>query len=150
MSPLLLMAQAISQYMALFCCALFAGGSTYICLVEDPATSDAGPELAGLYALTAHPRPAIFLGSTAVVAALTGILHAMAGGSAWWLVGGLVQAIAALVYLFMVIPEARRFAGLTAAAQQADMGRTTARLKVLHAAVSLGGLAALFIFISRT
>ena len=150
MSPLLLMVQAISQYMALFCCALFAGATTYICLVEDPATSEAGPELAGLYALTAHPRPAIFLGSTAVVAALAGILHAMAGGSAWWLVGGLVQAIASLVYLFMVIPEARRIGGVAAADQHADMASATARLKLLHAAVSLGGLAALFIFISRT
>ena len=48
MSTLLLLIQSISENIALFCCAMFAGGSVYISLVEDPVAGERGPELVGV------------------------------------------------------------------------------------------------------
>jgi len=59
MTAQFLMIQAISQNVAFFCCAIFAGCSIYVSLVEDPATAEGGIDMAGTYLLAAHPRPAI-------------------------------------------------------------------------------------------
>jgi len=150
MTSMLLMLQAISQNIALLCCALFAGGSIYISLVEDPSTTEGGTELAGTYLLTAHPRPAIFQASFATVAALAGILTGLAGGAIWWAVGGAVLGIAALMHLFVVIPTTRRLSEVDPTADLERTDKLLARLAKLHAALSLASLAALFIFIMNT
>ncbi len=150
MTAQLLMIEAISQNIAFFCCAIFAGGSIYVSLVEDPATAEGGIEMAGTYLLAAHPRPAIVQTLFAGCGALAGVLAGFAAGTIWWVVGGAILGIAALAQLFVVNPNARRLREVNPAADPARASSLLARLARLHAALSLAGLAALFIFIMTT
>ena len=147
MTAQLLMIQAISHNIALFSCAVFAGGAIYVSLVEDPATAEGGIELAGTYLLAAHPRPAIVQTLFAGCAALAGVLAGLAGSGVWWVIGGAVMGVAALAELFVVNPTARRLREINPAQDPARAKRLLARLARLHAGLSLAGLTALFIFI---
>ena len=150
MNSAMIMAQAISHDIAMFFCALFAGGSVYISLVEDPATAKAGPRMAGAYLVTAHPRPAIIQTIFATVAAFAGLLAGLASGSAWWLAGGAIRAFAVLLQMLKVIPLVRAVAD---AGPQADAGWLTRRLEKLarlHAVLSLAGLAVMFVFVMKS
>jgi hypothetical protein len=150
MTAQLMMVQAIAQNIALFCCAIFTGGSIYVSLVEDPATAEGGVELAGTYLLSAHPRPAIVQTLFAAIAALAGVLAGLAGNGIWWVVGGAILGVAALWQLFVVNPTARRLREVNPAADAKRANKLLARLTRLHAGLSLAGLAALFIFIMKT
>lgn len=150
MTSAMLMVQATSQNIAVFFCALFAGGSVYISLVEDPATAKGGVKMAGAYLLTAHPRPAIIQTIFACTAALGGLLAGLAGGNVWWLGGGAILGIASLLQLFKVIPIVRAVAQAGPGAAPTWLDRQLTRLARLHAALSLAGLAALFAFIMKS
>jgi len=141
------MIQGISQNIALFCCALFAGGSIYISLVEDPATTEGGAEFASSYLLWTYPRPAIFQVVFAATAALAGILTGLASGATWWVIGGIILGIAALLHLFFVIPETRRLRNVDLTADPERTTQLLTRLARMHAALSLVSLGALFIFV---
>lgn len=147
MTSILLMIQSMSQNIALFCCALFAGGSIYISLVEDPATSEGGTEFASSFLLWTYPRPAIVQVVFAVTAALAGTLTGFASGVIGWVIGGMILGIAALLHLFVVLPETRRLTNVDLTADPIHTARVLARLARVHAALSLLSLAALFIFI---
>jgi hypothetical protein len=150
MQSTLLLIQFASQNIALFCCALFAGASTYVSLVEYPAMTEGGGELTGTYMLFAQPRPAFFQTSFAAIGSLAGISAGVAGATAWWLAGGLVLGIAALFHLFFVMPETRRLAeGAESGDPKAAGARSPGRLASLHALQSLAALAALFMFIMK-
>ena len=149
MNPTMLMIQAVSQDIAMFFCALFAGGCVYVSLVEDPATAKGGAEMGGAYLLTAHPRPAILQTAFALCAAVAGLLAGLAGSSAWLLAGGVILGFAALLQMVKVIPLVRAVAG---AGPQADAEWLTGHLRDLarlHAILTLSSLAALFVLITR-
>jgi hypothetical protein len=149
MNPAILMIQAISQDIAMFFCALFAGGSVYVSLVEDPATAKGGAEMGGAYLMTAHPRPAVLQTLFAFVAAAAGLLAGLASGSAWWLAGGALLGFAALLQMAKVIPLVRAVAGAGPEADPAWLARHLRVLARLHAVLSLASLASLFLLVTR-
>lgn len=149
MNSTLLLLQSISQNIALFCCALFAGGAAYISLVEDPAIAEGGAELFSTYRLIAHPRPALVQGAFASTAALAGLVHGLAGGSIWWGIGGIILGFSALLHILVVIPRTRALASHARESSHADAMEGFRRLARLHAILSLAGLAALAIFILK-
>lgn len=151
MQSTLLLVQFASQNIALFCCALFAGAATYVSLVEYPTMVEGGRELTGTYTLLAQPRPVFFQASFAVIGSLAGISAGVTGTSVWWLAGGLVLGIAALLHLFVVMPETRRLIETSESGnQEVRESVSLGRLAGLHAMQSLAGLAALFIFIMKS
>lgn len=150
MNSAMLMTQAISQNIAVFFGALFAGGSIYISLVEDPATAEGGVQMAGAYLLTAHPRPAIIQTIFAGAGALAGLLAGFAGGTVWWFAGGGVLAIALILQVSKVVPIVRAVADAGSDAEAGWLNRQLTKLARLHAALSLAGLAALFAFVMKS
>ena len=149
MNPAILMLQAISQDIAIFFCALFAGGSVYISLVEDPATAKGGVKMAGAYLVTAHPRPAVIQTIFAAAGALAGLLAGFAGGALWWVGGGTILGLAAILQIVRVIPLVRAVAVAGPEGDPGWLNRQLQSLARLHAALSLCGLAALFVFIMK-
>ena len=147
---MLLMVQSIAQNIALFCGALFAGGSVYTSPVEDPVNGAQGTELAGVYLLTAHPRPVIFQAVFGVLAPIAGILTRGTGGAIRWAVGGIILGAAALVQLFVALPKMRRLGDAEFASNAERVSRLFDKLAKMHAAICLASLAALFIFILHT
>ena len=151
MQSSLLLIQFASQNIALFSCALFAGAATYVSLVEHPTMDEGGRELTGSYILLAQPRPAFFQTSFAVIGSLAGISAGVTGSAVWWLAGGLVLGVAALLQLYVVIPETRRLVETATSGDPKESGLfSLGRLTRLHAMQSLAGLAALFMFIMKS
>ena len=149
MASTLLLVQFAAQNIALFCCALFAGAATYVSLVEQPATDEAGMELADISVRAAHPKPAIFQGFLGVIGSLAAIFAGSAAGAMWWLAGGMVLGAAASLQVFAVLPLTRRLAGIEPRADPKNAAQMIARLAKLHAALSLAALAALFMLITK-
>ncbi len=133
----------------MFFCALFAGGSVYISLVEDPATAKGGTEMTGAYLLTAHPRPAILQTLFASCASVAGLITGLASGSAWWLAAGAILGFAALLQMVKVVPLARSVAGTGPESDPEWLTRQLRDLARLHAVLSLASLGALFVLITR-
>lgn len=146
----LLLFQSVSQNIALFCCALFAGGSIYISLVEDPAIAEGGADLANTYRLIAHPRPAIVQCGFASVAALAGLVHGWSGGSIWWGIGGIILALCALMHLLVIVPATRNLAVVARLDDQTQLLEAFRRIARQHAVISLASLVALAVFILQT
>ena len=150
MTSTLLFVQLASQNIALFCCGLFAGASTYVSLAEHPTIVEGGTELAGGYLLTAHPRNTVIQSAFAVIGAVAGIVAGFAGSSIWWPAGGFLLGVAALLLLFAVLPATRQFLDSDVKLDPQTANRLFARLARLHAVLSLASLAALFVFILKT
>lgn len=151
MQSTLLLIQFASQNIALFCCALFAGAATYVSLVEYPTVVEGGRELTGTYTLLAQPRPIFFQTSFAVIGSAAGISAGVTGNAAWWLAGGVVLGIAALLHLFVVMPETRRLIETSESGDpKVRESMSLGRLAGLHAMQSIAGLACLFMFIMES
>ena len=150
MKILMLMVYAMSQDVALCCCALFAGGACYVSLVEQPTILRARKDLTGAYILLAQPRPAVFETAFAAIGALAGIMAGISGSAGWWLAGGLLLAAAFVFRLAMVGPQTRRILEIGLHGDLDDAHEHLERLEKLHAVQSLLGLGALFTFIFGT
>jgi hypothetical protein len=148
-SAALLLIQYTGQNMALLCCALFAGAATYISLVEHPAIAEGGARLTGAYLLMAHPRPVIFQFSFGAVGAFTGFLAGVASKSSWWVAGALLLAAAALLHLFLVQPTLRNMRDIDPQTEPQLLRDSFARLRKVHAAISIASLVSLSVFISN-
>lgn len=97
--------------------------------------------------LASHPRPAIFQTSFGVIGSLTGILAGSAGGAVWWLAAGITLGVAALLQVFAVLPLTRRLDQIDLRVDPKSALLVLSRLTKLHAALSLAGLGALFMFL---
>ena len=150
MKMLMVMLYAMSQDVALCCCALFAGGSCYVSLVEQPTILRAREDLTGAYILLAQPRPAVFETAFAAFGALAGIVAGISGSAGWWLAGGLLLATAFVYRLAVIGPQTRRILEMGLHGDLDNAHGQLKRLAKLHAAQSLLGLGALFTFIFGT
>ena len=149
MQALMLLIQAMSQNVALCCCALFAGGACYVSLVEQPALQGTRNDLTAAYLLLAQPRPGMYAGFFALVGGLTGIAAGASSGSHWWLVGGILLMVAAVLQLGMIGPQTRSLLSGVRDGELDGAQEPLQRLARLHGVQSLLGLGALFLFIYR-
>jgi hypothetical protein len=147
METALLLVQFSCKPVALFCCALFAGASTYISLVEHPTIMHGGTELIGSYLVFAKPRPAVFQTAFAATGCLAGISAAIAGAGFWWLLGGLLMGFAALFCVRVVLPQTRQLRDVDLNSGPGRAPGSIAKLARLHATQSIAALVSLFIFI---
>lgn len=150
MQSTILLIHAMSQNVALCCCALFAGAAAYISLVEQPTILSAGKEMTGAYIMLAQPRPAVFQVSFAIIGALAGITAGVTGSQTLWLSGGLLLGLAALFNVAFVRPETRRVLEIALQGEMHIAPGFLSKLAQLHAVQALLGLGALFMFIFRT
>lgn len=145
----MLLIQAMSQNVALCCCALFAGGACYVSLVEQPTIQSTRNDLTAAYLLLAQPRPGWYAGFFAVVGGLAGIAAGVSSGSGWWLVGGILLMMAAVLQLAVLGPQTRSVFASALNGELDGAPEPLQRLARLHGVQSLLGLGALFLFIYR-
>ncbi len=147
METKLFLVQFMCKPVALFCCALFAGSSTYISLVEHPTIVHGGRELVGSYLLFAKPRPAVFQTLFAALGFVAGIAAGLAGAGFWWISGGFLMGFCTLFYVHVVLPQTRQLLDVDLSGDKAVVSGSIEKLMRLHAAQTLAALASLFIFI---
>lgn len=150
MNASLYLIQAISQNIALFCCALYSGAAVYISLVETPSIETTGRQFIGVYVLAAQPRPLLFQSTFGFVGSLAGCLAGLTGAGAGWLAGGIIVLLSTLFHLFFIVPETRSIlARATSGDPEQIEAISLARIASLYAVASMSGLAALFLFILK-
>jgi hypothetical protein len=86
----------VAQFVAVLCCTVFAGAALYVNLVEHPARMGCDTETAAAVWAPSYKR------ATAMQAPLA-ILSFLAGVTAWWLGGGIMWLIGA-VLIGLVVP----------------------------------------------
>jgi hypothetical protein len=135
------------EFLATLSCALFAGAAIYVNLVEHPARMGCGTKLAATVWAPSYARATVMQASLAIVSLLSGL-------AAWFLSGGLLWGVGALL-IGLVVPFT--FAAimptnkqLLAPGRDLASSETHALLEKwarLHAVRSVLGFAATLIFI---
>jgi hypothetical protein len=149
MSTILLAVQYPAQSVALFCCALFAGASIYVNLVEHPARMQCGTQLAATIFRASQRWPAVMQTPLAAVGSISAIVAAASSGSLWWLGGGVLLGAAIIFTVAVILPLKK---ALLDPALDINSDRThdmLVRWGRLHSVLSVMGLACLYLFIQN-
>lgn len=139
----------VSQLLATFCCALFAGAAVYITLVEHPARIECGTELAATEFGPSYRRAKVMQASLAVAGFLFAGLAWLGGASTWWLVGGVVLVSVAPFTLAVMMPTNRQLVDPGLDKRSARAAQLLSRWARLHLVRVLLSLAALVLFLSK-
>lgn len=133
--------------MALCCCALFAGGACYVSLVEQPTILGNRSDPVSAYFLLAQPRPGLYSTSFAALGGLAGLTAGISASSGWWLAGGILLSLAAIVQFGAVRPRTRELLDIAVRGEQGEVTEQLQSLARLHALQSILGLGALMVSI---
>lgn len=138
-----------AQFLAMLSCALFAGASIYINVVEHPARLECGTELAASVFPVSYRRAAVMQASLAALGLLSSVVAWCVGADAWWLVGGLLLGSVIPVTLVVIMPTNKLLLdpGLDKSSGRAR--ELLLRWGQLHAIRSILSVAALVIFITH-
>ena len=94
----------IAQFLATFCCTLFAGAAVYINLVEHPARMGCDTKTAATVWAPSYKRATVMQASLAVVSFLAGALAWLLGGGILWLVGAVLIGLVVPFTFIAVMP----------------------------------------------
>jgi hypothetical protein len=131
---------------ALLAAGLFAGAATYVTLVEHPARVSAGAGVALAEFRPSYARAAIMQASLAVLGAVAGIGRWWVGGSAGWLVGGLVLGAVVPFTLIAIMPTNARLLDASHRFEDAEALALLRHWSRLHAVRALASLFAFALF----
>ena len=134
------------EAVALLSAALFTGGALYVSLVEHPVRMVLEPGAALQQFRSSYRRAAPWQAATAILCAVSGVLAALASGSALWAIGGLMVGVAVPFTLIVIRPTNRRL--LTAQPPSDEQCRELlARWGRLHWVRSVWGSAGLLVLL---
>jgi anthrone oxygenase-like protein len=94
----------VAQFLATFCCTLFAGAAVYINLVEHPARMGCDTKTAATVWAPSYKRATVMQASLAVVSFLGGALAWLLGGGILWLVGAVLIGLVVPFTFIAVMP----------------------------------------------
>ena len=98
----------IAQFLATFCCTLFAGAAVYINHVEHPARMGCDTKTAATVWAPSYKRATVMQASLAVVSFLAGALAWLLGGGILWLVGAVLIGLVVPFTFIAVMPTNRQ------------------------------------------
>src|SRR2546428_13839778 len=99
----------IAEFVAVLACSLFTGAAVYISLVEHPARMECGVEIAAAEFPPSYRRASIMQAILAAVGLLASVAACLAGGTFWWLVGGVVVGSGIPFSLIVILPNNNQF-----------------------------------------
>ena len=138
--------QELTERAAVLACALFAGASLYINLVEHPARLSCGTEVAAAQWAPSYKRATVLQVSLALMATAAGILRATQGGGMIWLLGALlIFSVIPFTGLF-VLPTNKRLLDPSRDKTSAETRGLLERWGRLHAVRTLLSLTASILF----
>src|SRR5260370_31548506 len=92
----------IAEFVAVLSCSLFTGASVYVSLVEHPARTQCGGEIATAEFAPSYHRGTILQVTLAAVCLLSSIAAWLGGATFWWVVAG-VLPVSGIPFTFIVI-----------------------------------------------
>jgi uncharacterized membrane protein len=139
--------QALTEFLATFCCAIFSGAAIYINAVEHPARMSCGVKVALSEWAPSYRRATVMQASLAVLGFVFSILTWFSGASVWAPVAGTVLVLVAPFTLVVIMPTNNRLLALNADRDMDEAKMLLDRWNRLHMVRSGLGLAALVIFL---
>ena len=139
--------QALTEFLATFCCAIFSGAAIYINAVEHPARMSCGVKVALSEWAPSYRRATVMQASLAVLGFVFSILAWFSGASVWAPVAGTVLVLVAPFTLVVIMPTNNRLLALNADRDMDEAKMLLDRWNRLHMVRSGLGLAALVIFL---
>jgi Domain of unknown function (DUF1772) len=135
------------ELLATLSCALFAGAAIYVNLVEHPARMGCGTRLAATVWAPSYARATVMQASLAIVSALSGVAAWFLGGGPLWAVGAVLIGLVVPFTFVAIMPTNKQ---LLAPGRDLESGETHALLEKwakLHAVRSVLSFAATLVFI---
>jgi hypothetical protein len=137
------------EFLAIFCCAIFAGAAIYINAVEHPARMSCGVKVALAEWAPSYRRATVMQASLAVLGFGFALLAWLAGAELRYLVAGIVLVAVAPFTLLIIMPTNHRLMALDSDRDLGEAGVLLARWNRLHAVRSVLGAVALAMFLWR-
>jgi uncharacterized membrane protein len=98
----------ISQFLATFCCTVFAGAAVYINLVEHPARMGCDTKLAATVWAPSYKLATMMQASLAIVSVIAGVVAWLLGGESMWLVGAVLIGLVVPFTFIFIMPTNNR------------------------------------------
>jgi hypothetical protein len=141
------MISRVAEYVSVLACALFAGASIYITLVEHPARIECGTELAATVFAPSYRRATIMQVSLAASAFIGSIVAWRAGASISWALAGAILIMVIPFTLIVILPTNKKLLNPELDRRSQTAAQLLARWGNLHAVRSLLSGLALLIFL---
>lgn len=139
--------QEISTLLSTLCCGLFAGAAIYITLVEHPARTECGAELATREFGPSYRRAAVMQASLAAIGFAGSLAAWLSGASIWRLIGGILLGSVIPFTLVVIMPVNKRLMDPSLDGSSAGAGRLLSLWGKLHAVRTVLSAIALLIFL---
>jgi len=139
--------QNTAQFLATFCCSLFAGASVYINLVEHPARLECGTEIAAGEFPPSYRRAAVMQASLAILGFLSSIVVCLKEAKVGWLVGGVLLVAVVPFTLIVIMPTNKRLLDPSLDKRSERAAQLLSQWGHLHAVRSILSVVALLIFL---
>lgn len=95
---------AVSQFLAVLCCLLFAGAAIYINVVEHPARMGCDTKTAATVWMPSYKRATLMQAPLAVLSFLAGVVVWLLGGGLAWLIGAALIGLVVPFTFIAVMP----------------------------------------------
>ena len=142
---------AVSQFLAVLCCMLFAGAAIYINLVEHPARMGCDTKTAATVWAPSYKRATVMQAPLAIISFLAGVGAWLFGGGILWLIGAVLIGLVVPFTFIVVMPTnhhllapGRDLSSVETRALLEKWGRLHAVRSVLSLLASIVYLASLF------
>jgi uncharacterized membrane protein len=136
-----------AQFVAVFCCTVFAGAALYINLVEHPARMGCDTRTAATVWAPSYQRATMMQAPLAILSFVGGAFVWLLGGSVMWLVGAVLIGLVVPFTFIAIMPTNKQ---LLVPGRDLGSGETRGLLKKwgrLHAVRTILGLLASGIYI---
>ena len=140
--------QPAAEFVTTFACSVFAGAALHITLVEHPATMACGIEIAATEFSPSYRRAAVMQASLAIAGFVFAVIAWLTGGTARWLVGGLLLVSVVPFTLLVIMPTNKALLDSSLDKSSARAAELLSRWAQLHAVRSLISILALGLFLS--
>ena len=135
------------EFLATYCCAIFAGASIYINAVEHPARMSCGVQVALAEWAPSYRRATVMQASLAVLGFGFGILAWLAGAGLRLFVAGSVLGAVAPYTLLVIMPTNKRLMAVDSNGNLDEASVLLTRWNRLHSARSVLSAVALVLFV---
>jgi hypothetical protein len=139
--------QALMEFLATLCCAIFTGAAIYINAVEHPARMSCGVKAALAEWAPSYKRATVMQASLAVLGFAFSAIAWFIGANNWVLVAGILLGLVVPFTLVGIMPTNNRLLVLNAERDAEEAALLLSRWNTLHMGRSALGLSALIVFL---
>jgi hypothetical protein len=138
---------AFAEFVATFCCLLFAGAAVYINLVEHPARMGFDTKTAATVWAPSYRRATVMQASLALLSFVAGIASCLLGGGTGWLIAAALIGLVVPFTLVVIKPTNDQLLAPERDLASADTRALLERWGLLHAVRSALSVAASVLYL---